>query len=52
MPPTSPLAPVAVPNQRGWFGDYGGRFAPEVLIGVLEELDRESRNVGPTRDFA
>jgi tryptophan synthase beta chain len=40
MPPTSPLAPVAVPDQRGWFGDYGGRFAPEVLIGVLEELDR------------
>ncbi len=40
MPPTSRLTPAAVPDQRGWFGDYGGRFAPEVLIGVLEELDR------------
>jgi tryptophan synthase beta chain len=29
-----------VPDERGWFGDYGGRFAPEVLMGVLEELDR------------
>src|SRR3977135_2427758 len=40
MPPSSPLAAAAVPDTRGWFGDYGGRFAPEVLMGVLEELDR------------
>jgi tryptophan synthase beta chain len=40
MPPSSSLAPAAVPDARGWFGDYGGRFAPEVLMGVLEELDR------------
>jgi tryptophan synthase beta chain len=43
MTPTSqsaPAAPPLVPDERGWFGDYGGRFAPEVLIGVLEELDR------------
>src|SRR5437879_13446429 len=40
MPPSSRLAPAVVPDARGWFGDYGGRFAPEVLMGVLEELDR------------
>jgi tryptophan synthase beta chain len=40
MPPSSRLAPATVPDERGWFGDYGGRFAPEVLMGVLEELDR------------
>ncbi|MEA2532331.1 MAG: tryptophan synthase beta chain, partial [Actinomycetota bacterium] len=40
MPPSSRLAPAIVPDERGWFGDYGGRFAPEVLMGVLEELDR------------
>src|SRR3977135_1158063 len=40
MPPSSPLAAAAVPDTRGWFGDYGGRFAPEVLMGVLEELDQ------------
>jgi tryptophan synthase beta chain len=38
---TSPQASgVSLPDERGWFGDYGGRFAPEVLVGVLEELDR------------
>ena len=29
-----------VPDGRGWFGDYGGRFVPEVLVGALEELER------------
>jgi tryptophan synthase beta chain len=26
------------PNERGYFGDYGGRFVPEILIPVLQEL--------------
>ena len=44
MPPSSPLAaPSALPDALGWFGDYGGRFAPEVLMGVLEELDQARR---------
>jgi len=29
-----------VPDDTGHFGKHGGRFAPEVLMGVLEELDR------------
>ena len=29
------------PDVRGYFGDFGGRFVPEVLIGALEELERE-----------
>ncbi|MGH2732746.1 MAG: tryptophan synthase subunit beta [Actinomycetota bacterium] len=29
-----------LPDERGWFGAYGGRFAPEVLVPALEELDR------------
>src|SRR2546421_2925536 len=38
---TSPrAASVTLPDERGWFGEYGGRFAPEVLVGALEELDR------------
>jgi tryptophan synthase beta chain len=28
-----------VPDERGWFGEYGGRFVPEVLVGALEELE-------------
>ena len=29
------------PDSRGYFGDFGGRFVPEVLIGALEALERE-----------
>jgi tryptophan synthase beta chain len=26
------------PDERGYFGEYGGRFVPETLIGALDEL--------------
>ena len=29
------------PDQRGRFGEYGGRFAPETLMTALEELEME-----------
>ena len=29
------------PNASGYFGDFGGRFVPEVLIDALESLERE-----------
>ena len=28
------------PDARGYFGDFGGRFVPEVLIAALDELER------------
>lgn len=28
-----------LPDQNGWFGDYGGRFAPEVLMTPLLKLE-------------
>jgi tryptophan synthase beta chain len=31
-------APVAVPDARGRFGRFGGRYVPEVLIPALDEL--------------
>jgi tryptophan synthase beta chain len=31
------------PNERGRFGDYGGRFVPESLMPALLELDRAFR---------
>jgi len=30
---------MAEPDERGRFGDYGGRFAPEILMPALEELE-------------
>lgn len=35
------------PDARGYFGDFGGRFAPEVLMAALQELEEayaEARN--------
>ncbi len=29
-----------IPDCDGWFGNFGGRFAPETLMGPLEELER------------
>ena len=30
----------ALPDHRGRFGDFGGRFVPETLMAALEELER------------
>ncbi len=30
-----------VPDARGRFGEYGGAFVPETLVGALEQLSRE-----------
>lgn len=30
-----------MPDARGHFGDYGGRFVPEALIAALDQLDAE-----------
>jgi tryptophan synthase beta chain len=32
-----------LPDRRGYFGKYGGRFVPETLVGPLDELDRAFR---------
>ncbi len=31
------------PDERGYFGAFGGRFVPEVLIAALDELERSMR---------
>src|SRR5438874_2429978 len=30
----------SVPDSRGWFGDYGGRFVAETLMPALLELEQ------------
>jgi len=32
-----------LPNRRGWFGDYGGRFVPETLMTPLAALESSYR---------
>src|SRR5439155_11424189 len=42
--PTATAAPVShVPDARGRFGPYGGRFVPETLVFALEQLDAAYR---------
>ncbi|MCA1727636.1 MAG: tryptophan synthase subunit beta [Actinobacteria bacterium] len=33
------MSATALPDARGRFGEYGGRYVPEVLIPALEQLD-------------
>ena len=39
------------PDKRGYFGAYGGRFAPETLMPALEELERAYQASKRDRDF-
>ena len=31
-----------VPNDRGYFGSFGGRFVPETIMAALEQLEQEA----------
>jgi tryptophan synthase beta chain len=40
-----------LPDERGYFGDYGGRFVPETLMAPLAELERAYRKASRDRTF-
>jgi tryptophan synthase beta chain len=40
-----------LPDNRGYFGSYGGRFVPETLMPALEELEQAYRMVQKDPDF-
>lgn len=40
-----------IPDARGYFGDYGGRFVPETLMSVLDELSNAYRNAREDESF-
>ena len=42
---------VTVPDQRGRFGLYGGRYVPETLMPALLELEREYAKAAKDRRF-
>jgi len=37
--------------KKGWFGDFGGKYIPEVLVPVIEELERAYYTIGKSREF-
>ncbi len=40
-----------LPNRRGYFGEFGGRFTPETLISALEELETAYFKAKKDRSF-
>ncbi|HEX6970096.1 MAG TPA: tryptophan synthase subunit beta [Micromonosporaceae bacterium] len=42
-PPTAAAANPSLPDARGHFGRYGGRFVPEALIAALDQLETAYR---------
>jgi tryptophan synthase beta chain len=49
--PASVDMPSVVPDARGRFGTYGGRYVPEVLIPALDELDAAWRQLRVDPEF-
>jgi len=39
------------PDERGRYGDYGGRYAPETLMPALEELERSFNHFSQEKGF-
>lgn len=39
------------PNNRGYFGDYGGKFVPEILIPAITALDKEYQKAQNDPEF-
>jgi len=42
---------VSVPDERGHFGPYGGKFVPETLMPAVEELERAYREAQEDSGF-
>ena len=42
---------VSMPDERGRFGDFGGKFVPETLMAALAELERSYEEARASIDF-
>jgi len=36
---------AAFPDRRGYFGQFGGRYVPETVMGALDELERGYKKI-------
>jgi tryptophan synthase beta chain len=43
--------PIALPDDRGRFGDYGGKFVPETVMAALAELEEAYRQARVRPEF-
>lgn len=44
-------APYLQPNAKGYFGQYGGKFVPEILIPAVKALEEEYRKAENDAEF-
>ncbi|BDX20300.1 MAG: tryptophan synthase subunit beta [Pseudomonadales bacterium] len=51
MSDSNPIDYSAVPDARGHFGPYGGRFVSETLMDALDELERVYRKLSADPEF-
>jgi len=42
---------MKLPDEKGYFGDYGGKFVPETLMPVLDELTKAYKEAKADRAF-
>jgi tryptophan synthase beta chain len=42
---------MTLPDERGYFGDYGGKFVPETLMPVLDELTKAYKEARADKAF-
>ena len=47
----SDLLPEQLPDERGFFGPFGGRYVPEMLAPALDELDAAYRRWKDDEEF-
>ena len=40
-----------LPDKKGYYGDFGGRFVPETLIYALDELEKEYNKAKQDKNF-
>lgn len=51
IPPGSNELSSAMPDERGYFGHYGGRFVSETLMAAISELETEYRRLKNDPEF-
>ena len=43
---------MSLPNHKGYFGEFGGKFVPETLMALLEELEKTFYTLRQDKKFA
>ena len=42
----------SLPDKQGYYGPFGGRFAPETLMAVLAQLEKQYRAIKKDKIFS